>query len=117
MVDDVRVAAGMDGARIGAGDRIVTRRNDAAADVANRETWTVEAIRTDGAVLARHRDRRVRLDAGYVAEAVQLAYATTDYGNQGVTVDRSVTWVSEATTAGGLYVGATRGRYDNTLHV
>ena len=28
-----------------------------------------------------------------------------------------MTWVSEATTAGGLYVGATRGRYENTLHV
>jgi hypothetical protein len=52
-----------------------------------------------------------------VAEAVQLAYATTDYGNQGVTVDRSITWVGEATTAGGLYVGVTRGRYDNRLHV
>ena len=36
LVDDVRVAAVMDGARIGVGDRIVTRRNDAAADVANR---------------------------------------------------------------------------------
>ena len=116
-VDDVRVAAGMDGDRIGVGDRIVTRRNDAACDVANRETWTVEAVKADGVVLARHQDRHVRLEAGYVAEAVRLAYATTDYGNQGVTTDRSVTWVGEATTAGGLYVGATRGRYDNTLHV
>ena len=52
-----------------------------------------------------------------MAEAVQLGYATTDYGNQGVTVDRSLTWVGEATTAGGLYVGATRGRYHNMLHV
>ena len=116
-VDDRRVAAGMDGARIGVGDRIVTRRNDAARDVANRETWTVQAVKADGAVLARHLDRRVRLEAGYVAEAVQLGYAVTDYGNQGVTCDRSVTWITEATTAGGLYVGATRGRYHNTLHV
>lgn len=28
-----------------------------------------------------------------------------------------MTWVSDATTAGGLYVGATRGRYANVLHV
>jgi len=121
LVDDSRVAVGRDGIRVGAGDRIVTRRNDPDLDVANRETWTVEAIRQDGTVQARSAGgsthRRVRLEAGYVAEAVQLAYATTDYGNQGVTADRSVTWVTEATTAGGLYVGATRGRYHNLLHV
>ena len=77
----------------------------------------MEAVTADGAVLARHRDRHVRLEAGYVAQAVQLGYATTDYGNQGVTADRSVTWVTEATTGSGLYVGATRGRYHNMLHV
>jgi len=108
----------MGGERIGAGDRIVTRCNDTARNVANRETWSVEAVTADGTVLARGSgDRRVRLEAGYVAEAVQLGYATTDYGNQGVTADRSVTWVTDATTAGGLYVGATRGRYANDLHV
>ena len=32
-------------------------------------------------------------------------------------MDASITWVSEATTAAGLYVGATRGRYANVLHV
>jgi hypothetical protein len=117
-VDDTRTTVGMDGTRIGAGDRIVTRRNDTARDVANRETWTVEAVTDDGTVLARGSgDRHVRLDAGYAAEAVQLGYAVTDYGNQGVTADGSVTWVTEATTAGGLYVGASRGRYENTLHL
>lgn len=118
-VDDARVAVGVDGERIGVGDRIVTRRNDTAVGVANRETWTVEAVTGDGAVLAvgGGGGRHVRLDAEYVAGHTQLAYATTDYGNQGVTADRSVTWVSDATTAGGLYVGATRGRYANTLHV
>jgi exodeoxyribonuclease V alpha subunit len=117
-VDDTRVATGMGGERIGAGDRIVTRRNDTARNVANRETWSVEAVTADGTVLARGSgDRRVRLEAGYVAEAVQLGYVTTDYGNQGVTADRSLTWVTDATTAGGLYVGATRGRYANDLHV
>jgi len=117
-VDDTRTVQGMDGERIGAGDRIVTRRNDTARNVANRETWTVEKVTAEGTVLARgNKDRHVRLDPSYVAEAVQLGYATTDYGNQGVTANRSVTWVTGATTTGGLYVGATRGRYDNTLHV
>jgi len=56
-------------------------------------------------------------EPAYVASAAQLGYATTDYGNQGVTTERSLTWVGEATSAAGLYVGATRGRYGNTVHV
>ena len=120
-VDDTRTVTAMDGVAVGVGDRIVTRRNNTAADVANREIWTVEKITGDGTIVARSLGstpgRQVRLEPAYVAAAVQLAYASTDYGNQGITVDRSVTWVSEATTAGGLYVGVTRGRYDNTLHV
>jgi exodeoxyribonuclease V alpha subunit len=117
-VDDTRTTVGMEGATIGVGDRIVTRRNDTARNVANREAWTVEAVTDDGTVVARGSgDRHVRLDRGYLAGSVQLGYAVTDYGNQGVTVDRSVTWVTDATTAGGLYVGATRGRYANDLHV
>ena len=31
------------------------------------------------------RHPHVRLDAGYLADAVQLGYVSTDYGNQGVT--------------------------------
>jgi hypothetical protein len=62
-------------------------------------------------------NRHVRLEASYLRDAVQLGYATTDYGNQGVTTDASVTWVGDATSAGGLYVGATRGRYENVLHI
>ena len=120
-VDDTRSVAGMGGVAVGVGDRIVTRRNNTAADVANRECWRVEKVIDDGTIAARSLGsgpaRRVRLDAAYVAGAVQLAYASTDYGNQGITCDRSVTWVTEATSAGGLYVGATRGRYDNTLHL
>lgn len=116
VVDDNNVVEGMAGVRVGRGDRIVTRRNDTGRNVANREAWTVEAVKDDG-ILARDGERRVHLDKAYVAEAVQLGYAVTDYGNQGVTTDRSMTLVTEATTSGGLYVGATRGRYGNDLHV
>ena len=116
-VDDSVVATGMDGARIGAGDRVVTRRNDNGAGVANRETWTVSAVGEDGSVTLRGKERHVQLPAEYVASAVQLGYAATDYGNQGVTAARSATWVGPATSAGGLYVGASRGRWQNTLHV
>ncbi len=95
-VDDTAVAAGMDGARIGAGDRVVTRCNDTAAGVANREPWTVSAVNENGSVVVRAKDRHVRLPTEYVASAVQLGYASTDYGNQGMTADRSVTWLCEA---------------------
>jgi exodeoxyribonuclease V alpha subunit len=115
-VDDRQIAAGMDGVRIGAGDRIVTRKNDPDLGVANREAWTVEEIRRS-AVIATDGGRRVTLDSGYVAQSVQLGYATTDYGNQGITADRSIASVRGNTTAGGLYVAATRGRFENTLHV
>jgi len=53
---------------------------------------------------ARGGDQRVVLEPAYVATATQLGYATTDYGNQGVTTERSLTWVGEATSAAGLYV-------------
>jgi len=121
-VDDSQVTTGMDQVRIGVGDHIVTRSNDAANDVSNRQSWTVAAINTDGSLLARSLladpgQRQVLLDSAYVTRAVQLGYATTDYGNQGTTTDKSLTWVADATTAAGLYVGATRGRYANALHV
>jgi conjugative relaxase-like TrwC/TraI family protein len=116
-VNDTVVTAGMEGVRIGPGDHVVTRRNDAARNVSNRESWVVQEVLSDGAVVAGDGVRRVYLDPSYVSEAVQLGYACTDYGNEGVTTGRSVTSVGPATSAGGLYVGATRGRYDNTLHL
>jgi len=115
--DDGAVATAMDGARVGAGDRVVTRRNDNALAVANREVWTVSAVGEDGSLTLRGKERHVQLPAEYVASAVQLGYAATDYGNQGVTAARAATWVGPATSAGGLYVGASRGRWENRLHV
>src|SRR5699024_6769468 len=44
-------------------------------------------------------------------------YAATAYGVQGATVDDSHTMLSEATSAAGVYVGMTRGRDTNQLHV
>ncbi|SFU09011.1 AAA domain-containing protein [Geodermatophilus amargosae] len=43
-VDNTNVVTIRTGQRIGAGDRIATRRNDRDLDVANRDTWTVTAI-------------------------------------------------------------------------
>jgi exodeoxyribonuclease V alpha subunit len=50
-VDDVRVVTTRAGQRIGAGDRIATRRNDRDLEVANRDTWTVTAVGRRGGLL------------------------------------------------------------------
>jgi len=88
-VDDTRTVAGMEGVRIGAGDRIVTRRNDALVGLSNRQSWTVEAVGADGALSAREGDQRVVLEPAYVATAAQLGCATTPnlWGNHRALAD------------------------------
>jgi hypothetical protein len=57
------------------------------------------------------------LAANYVAQHVELAYATTSYRSQGRTVDTTHSLVSPTTTREVLYVAATRGRESNMLYV
>ncbi len=122
-VDDTRTTTGSDGLAIGAGDVIQTRKNDSDLGVANRQTWTVQRVREDGTVWVREAgsgnkyQRTVALPAGYVREYTHLAYASTAYGVQGTTADRSHTVLSDALDAAGVYVGMTRGRTSNRLHV
>jgi hypothetical protein len=59
----------------------------------------------------------VTLPAAYVAEHTHLAYAATGYGVQGVTTTSAHTLLSESLDAAGVYVGMTRGRKTNVLHV
>jgi hypothetical protein len=109
----------------GPGDLIVTRRNDRALlddhgePVRNRERWHVDVVHTDGSLSATRTTSpgTVTLPADYVADHVRLGYAATAHGHQGDTLDVSYTLVSTSTTHRGLYVGATRGRHDNQLHV
>ncbi len=122
-VDDTVTATGSDGLRIGAGDLIQTRRNDNALGVTNRQQWAVQRVTDDGTVYAREvgsgrrNARTVTLPAEYVTEHAHLSYAATAYGVQGATVDASHTVLSEATSAAGVYVGMTRGREANRLHI
>jgi exodeoxyribonuclease V alpha subunit len=122
-VDDTRVATTRAGQRIGAGDRIATRRNDRGLRVANRDLWTVTAVGPDGQLTVTPADaspaaagERV-LPAGYVAEHVELAYAGTAHGAQGDTVTAAHTEIGEHTGAASAYVGMTRGRTANTAHL
>lgn len=120
-VDDGCTVIGMDGLSIGRGDVIQTRRNDSGVGVANRQVWVVRSVE-DGAVWATgraagHRPRSVRLPAEYVAEHTHLAYAATAHGVQGMTVEESHTVVGDAVGAAGVYVGMTRGRNANRVHL
>ncbi|MEQ6901781.1 MobF family relaxase [Nocardioides sp. YIM 152588] len=111
--DDLVTAAGE---RIGVGDRIATRRNDAAADVANREAWTVVDCDRGALAIEGERGRR-ELPAAYVREHVELAYATTAHGAQGSTVPTAHVLVGEPSGAASTYVGMTRGRDRNVAHL
>ena len=108
------------------GDVIATRHNQrnlrtsSGGTVRNRDRRTITDIddRT-GAITASRvgASDSVTLPGEYVAEWVELAYAATDYGNQGDTFTASINLISDATTARGLYVAMTRGRHHNTALV
>ncbi|HYO36908.1 MAG TPA: AAA family ATPase, partial [Geodermatophilus sp.] len=137
-VDDRAVVITGAGQRIGAGDRIATRRNDRALGVANRDMWTVTAVGPHGELVVTPADaspgrvtpsdsapgsvtpgavgERV-LPANYVTSHVDLAYASTAHGVQGDTVPAGHVLIGEHTGAGSAYVGMTRGRAANTAHL
>ena len=123
LVSDERTTVARDGLPIGRGDVIQTRRNDATVGVANRQTWLVQEVSSDGSLWVRDaanerkHQRTVHLPAEYVAEHAHLAYAATAYGVQGITAPESHTVLSDALDAAGVYVGLTRGRDANRLHV
>ncbi|MDA3147168.1 AAA family ATPase [Leucobacter sp. UCMA 4100] len=122
-VDDTITATGSDELPIGAGDLIQTRKNDSDLGVANRQQWIVQHVTDGGTVYAREtgsgrrNPRTVALPPDYVSDHAHLSYAATAYGVQGATVDTSHTFLTEATSAAGVYVGMTRGREHNRLHV
>jgi hypothetical protein len=122
-VDDTATVSGNDDLPIGVGDVITTRKNDSTLGVANRQTWTVQSIGEDGTVWAREaasprkHPQSVALPGSYVTNHAHLAYAATAYGVQGVTTTSAHTLLSEKLDAPAVYVGMTRGRDTNVLHI
>jgi exodeoxyribonuclease V alpha subunit len=117
LVDDRTAATTGAGERIGAGDLVATRLNDRAADVANRDRWTVTAAHSDGGLTVTGPPGERRLAADYVARHVELAYATTAYGVQGDTSTAAHLVLTEHTGASSAYVAMTRGRETNDVHL
>ena len=108
------------------GDPVVTRRNLRTAVgtggdwVRNGHQWTVIALHPDGsASLAGHKASQgwVRLPADYLAAHGQLGYALTRHSAQGATVDTALTVAHPGIDRPHLYVGLTRGRQLNRVHV
>jgi hypothetical protein len=129
-----RIAAGLvadsgaplhDGLVAGVGDRVVTRRNDrhlgtGSRWVKNGDTWIVTAVTADAGVAVQRPGGgpAVWLPAGYVAEHVELGYATTAHRAQGATVDTAHAVVAgPGTTREVLYVMLTRAREVNRVYV
>ncbi|HJQ07285.1 MAG TPA: MobF family relaxase [Nocardioides sp.] len=115
--DDERVLTIVAGERLGVGDRVATRRNDRDLQVANRQTWTIQAIHDDGSMTLRSHGRDRQVPAGYAAQYVELAYASTIHGAQGDTVPHAHLALDDTSGAAGIYVAMTRGRHTNTAHL
>jgi len=114
-----------DGTRASAGDVIITRRNDRRLHVTgtdwvkNGDRWTVLDSPREGSLVVRHRrhGHTVTLPLAYVAEHVQLGYATTVHGAQGMTADTCHTVLTGQENRQLLYVGLTRGRLTNHVYL
>ncbi|MHB1734673.1 MAG: MobF family relaxase [Ferrimicrobium acidiphilum] len=120
-------AAGLslvDGTIAGVGDEVVTRENNRLLTtgkgwVKNGDRWQVIATSNDGTMAIRRLGGRgeVTLPPDYVAQHVELAYATTAYRAQGRTLDTAHAMITSTTPREVLYVAATRGREANLLYV
>ncbi len=110
--------------RAGVGDEVVTRQNERRIStrrgwVKNGDRWTVTATHPDGGLAVKRASGRgkVELPAAYVAEHVELAYATTAHRAQGRTVDTAHAMIASGSSREALYVAVTRGRNSNRLYV
>ena len=108
----------------GANDLVVTRENNRRLTtgtgwVKNGDEWTVSATHEDGSMTVTRVSGHgsVVLPASYVAEHVELAYASTAHRAQGRTVDTAHAFASPTTTREVLYVALTRGSESNHLYV
>lgn len=123
------------GNRAAVGDVIVTRCNNSqlrygknkAKRVKNGDLWRITEVGADGSLTVstntsgttgtKRSGHTVILPAEYVAENVELGYASTVYRSQGITVDAAFTIPAAAMDRQGFYVAMTRGRETNQVFV
>ena len=114
-------------ARFAAGDQVITRINDRAADIYNRERWQVAEVDPDERRVVLEgfdQARTVEVGADYLAKtnphseapALQHAYAVTTYSAQGTTVDRAFVAADPSMDKQELYVATSRSRGETTIY-
>ncbi|WP_062004655.1 MobF family relaxase [Arthrobacter alpinus] len=116
-----------DGLHAGCGDTILARRNDRRilderGDFIRNGTLIAVAYppNPDGSIEGIRYDNgaSIILSASYLAESVELGYATTAHRSQGITVDTGHTLVSEGRLTRELfYVSMTRGKAGNHAYI
>ncbi|WP_421629055.1 MobF family relaxase [Corynebacterium pseudogenitalium] len=109
------------GEQCGVGDVILTRKNQRFFEkrdgtngaVNNGDLYIVDQIHNDGSLTVREENSSTRklLPASYVAQHVQLGYASTVHRAQGATVDVAHAVIDKSVDRAGLYVALTRGKY------
>ncbi|HEX4464529.1 MAG TPA: MobF family relaxase [Solirubrobacterales bacterium] len=115
------------GSPFAAGDLLITRVNDRATGIYNRERWEVAQVDAergrivlDGIDQARRvevgRDYLDRTTLGGEAPALQYAYAVTTYCAQGTTVDRAYVMADPSMDKQEMYVATSRTREQTYLY-
>ncbi|MGP5002413.1 MobF family relaxase [Glutamicibacter ardleyensis] len=109
----------------GTGDIILARKNNRnlrdsnGAFIANGVRIRITEIHDDGSAIG-HRtdnDAAITLDADYLANSVELGYASTAHRAQGVTVDTCHTVAQSGIPRELFYVAMTRGKHGNYAYV
>jgi hypothetical protein len=110
-----------------AGDQVITRVNDHANQIYNRERWQVaEVNREQGSIVLQGIDRARTVEVGpdYLAQttlngevpALQHAYVVTTYCAQGATVDRAYVMADPSMDKQEFYVATSRSREETYLY-
>ena len=120
------------GQRVGEGDLIITRNNDARirvddattletpGPVRNGNRWAVTAVDAKhGQVVARRLSDNARawFKGDYLTQHVALGYAVTVHSAEGVTCDTTHAVLSQDASRNLLYVALSRGRQRNEAYV
>ena len=114
-------------ATFAAGDLVITRVNDRAAEVFNRERWRiaeVDAAERRMTLEGIDQAKAVEVGAAYLARtsphseapALEHSYAVTAYSAQGTTVDRAFIAADPSMDKQEMYVAASRSREETFIY-
>ena len=114
-----------DGTKVSEGDRIITRNNDRRLRISrtnwvkNGDRWHVKRVNADGSLTVVHDqlNKTITLPAHYVSQTVQLGYATTVHGAQGITTGTCHVVLTGDEDRNLLYVALSRGKFANHLYL